>query len=341
MRSVRSFSNAWFVNFNGIGNGCIIVPLLQCFEKAYSSIKYYHTENIFLQDSWFQTRAQLKNLKGFSPLVWRKFQKIYWKNIISFINQNQIDLIINLRNEGPKYDVDYYRFKEKYSYVVYWDLDFNKIQKRKRQQNLTQDIIKLFESKAIDMSYYNPFWLNKFCRKNRKNIGFGLAASQQNKRWPEEKWVRLGKLLSKEPHRKIILFPGESQDEIDQAMNIKKELQSMVTVSFFTDNLKNITKKIGNLACFVSNDTGMLHISAAIGIYTIGLYTNTDPSVWSPYNKKNFFIFENKFMKKCSHRKNYCGNCLHYYSVCPAMKKFGDDINPKQVAKSIEIILSS
>jgi len=66
---------SWFVNFGGIGNGIAIAPILRCFEERFPATRYLHTENPVLASDWFTSRAGLKNLAGFSPVGWRRFNR--------------------------------------------------------------------------------------------------------------------------------------------------------------------------------------------------------------------------------------------------------------------------
>ena len=149
-------------------------------------MNYYHTENQVLANSWFLEKVGLKNLKGFSPVAWRRFKEEDWTAINSFVREKDIDLIVNLRNEGPRYDTGYYRFKEvseKKTPLAFWDLDFGIIEHRTKHQNLTGDILEFFKTKGVDISAYNPKWLSPIRRvENRgRGIGFGMAASQTQK----------------------------------------------------------------------------------------------------------------------------------------------------------------
>lgn len=332
---MKTYKNAWFINFTGIGNGIIIAPILKCFEKSYPTTDYFHSENEILSDRWFVEKAGLEKLKGFSPIAWRRFSKENWVSIFDFINKNKIDLIVNLRNEGPDYDTGYYEFKDfliRDHKIDFWDLDFNLIKNRQAQENLTSDILNLLQIKGIDVSKYEPQWLfSEKTNVNKEGIGFGMAASQKNKRWPTQKWVELAQESLKAYNQKIILFHGLSQEEIDQALLVQEYVGSDKCELVGRQELKDITVMLGKLKCFISNDTGLLHISSATGTYTIGLYMSTDPNIWSPYFKTNFSSCVNIFMKKCPARKIYCGNCFHYYDPCPSIIKYGDSIDPKQV----------
>jgi len=329
---------AWFINFTGIGNGITITPLLQCFENSYPITEYFHSENEILSDKWFIEKARLKRLKGFSPIAWRRFNREDWDKIVDFVNQNQIDLIVNLRNEGPKYDTGYYEFKKflKQDHdVAFWDLDFNIIENREKQENLTGNLLKMFQQQGVDISHYESRWLSVYS-EDKSGIGFGMAASQKNKRWSTHKWVELAKKILKKYDQKIILFHGLSQEETDQAIEVQKNIGLSRCELINHQELSRIAVMLGKLKCFISNETGLLHICSAAGTPTIGLYISTDPNIWAPYNKTNFLYCNNVFMEKCHARKIYCGNCFHYYDPCPAITQYGDSISPKQVFELVK-----
>lgn len=242
-----------------------------------------------------------------------------------------------MRNEGPQYDIGYYKFKEnalkKRMDLDFWDLDFDVIERRTFHQNLTGDILALFREHSIDVLDYNSKWLKSICKDKdeRRNIGFGMAASQVNKRWPTAKWIELANRIITNTNQNIILFPGKSEGEIKDAIYVCEQIGKKRCKIIYGQSLKNVALQIGELFCFVSNDTGLLHLAAAINIPTVGLYVNTKSEIWSPYDKINFTAFQNSFIKKCPDQKSYCGNCFHYYEICPAIKKYGDDIDSDKV----------
>ena len=338
---MATYKHVWFINFTGIGNGIVIAPILKCFEESYPTTKYFHSENEILSDGWFIEKAGLKRLRGFSPTIWRRFNREDWDKIVDFVNKNQIDLIVNLRNEGPKYDTGYYEFKKFLKQdqdVTFWDLDFDIIEKRKKQENLTGDILKIFQQQGVNISHYESRWLSIY-GGDKSGIGFGMAASQKNKRWPTHKWIELTQTILKNYDQKIILFHGLSQDETDQTIEVQKAIGPSRCELIKHQGLSHIAIMLGNLKCFISNDTGLLHICSATGTPAIGLYTSTDPDIWTPYDKTTFLYCTNNFMKKCPARKIYCGNCFHYYDPCPAIIQYGDNISPKQVFGLIKEII--
>ena len=195
----------------------------------------------------------------------------------------------------------------------------------------------MLEKNGINIENYNPNWLSS--KNKRKNIGFGITASQNSKKWPLEKWIELARKINETSNQKIILFPGTSKEDLEKAKEIRKAIDMDKCKIIFQKTLPFVTKEIGKLTCFISNDTGLLHISSATATPTIGIYTATDPKVWSPYNKTKFLFFTNRFMKKCPAPKKHCGNCFHYYDSCPAIVKYGDSISPKQVFNTMKKLI--
>ena len=334
-----SHKRTWFINFNGIGNGIIVAPILKCIEESIPDMKYYHTENSILSDKWFIKHAKLRNLVGFSPIKWRRFDKAYWKDIIEFLDKNKINLIVNFRNQGPKYDKKYFTLKKLLTKrgIEFWDLDFKIIEKREKQKNFAKDIMSMLIEHRISMKVYNSQWLPG--KIKRKSIGFGIMASQKNKKWPQEKWIALGKMILSKRKERIVLFAGTTLEDIETARRIRTAIGNKKCKIVFNSSLSDVGKYLGKLKLFISNDTGLLHMACAAKTPTIGLYTATDPKIWSPYTKTKFIAYANKFMKKCPLNRVHAGNCSHYYNSCPIIAKYGDGISQNKVFDSIKKII--
>jgi ADP-heptose:LPS heptosyltransferase len=46
--------------------------------------------------------------------------------------------------------------------------------------------------------------------------------------------------------------------------------------------LRQVAALFRHLTLYVGNDTGTLHLAAAVGAPTLGLFGPTDPAVWAP-----------------------------------------------------------
>ncbi len=90
-------------------------------------------------------------------------------------------------------------------------------------------------------------------------------------------------------YQKEIIFFGAPSDRKD----IDKIRELMKNKSYiYTASLKKAFYMIRKCPIFVSNDTGPMHIAAAQGCKTIGLFGPNTPSLWAPYGKENISIFK-------------------------------------------------
>jgi heptosyltransferase-2 len=122
-------------------------------------------------------------------------------------------------------------------------------------------------------------------------VGFcaSVGASVKAREWPKENFRELAaRILGAEGNVRIILTgTGE-----DFALN-----------EYIRDGdprIVNLSGKIGlpELFClaarmdaFVSNDTGPMHVAAAQGVRTLGLFGPNTPTLYRPYGERNAFIY--------------------------------------------------
>ncbi|MBI4379399.1 MAG: glycosyltransferase family 9 protein [Nitrospinae bacterium] len=119
-------------------------------------------------------------------------------------------------------------------------------------------------------------------------IGFhaGSNSDQPEKRWSKEKFIDLGKYLSKEYKAKVIIvgsagekeFAGDIAEKIN-GVNLAGETTVMQTAAL-----------IHRCKIFISNDTGPMHIAAAVGTPVVALFGPTDPCINGPYTDKAVIV---------------------------------------------------
>ena len=92
----------------------------------------------------------------------------------------------------------------------------------------------------------------------------------ESKHWPIERWINLASLLGSEGLEVLISW-GNVRERKD-AEAIASETASVVLPRM---SLKELASKLGESMVTVGVDTGLTHLSAAIGTSTIGLYGPT------------------------------------------------------------------
>lgn len=101
------------------------------------------------------------------------------------------------------------------------------------------------------------------------------------KRWPIEKYIRLIQVLSLDWGFQVVLVGGK--EDMNAGLAIKAAIPRTVTAVGVL-KLAETAALLKQCRLLIGNDSGPLHLGAAIGTKTIGLFGPTDPKQFYPYN---------------------------------------------------------
>ncbi len=103
----------------------------------------------------------------------------------------------------------------------------------------------------------------------QKIVLINPGATDLKRRWPAEKFSTLGEELRKLGH-KILYNIGPNEEKlIDQ---IKSRFHSLNDVFFISPSLQELPGILAQCALVISNDTGTLHLSMALGTPSVALF---------------------------------------------------------------------
>lgn len=156
--------------------------------------------------------------------------------------------------------------------------------------------IQFYVSEKDDL--FGRDFICKIHRQKEKIIGIIPSGGWQSKRCDAVKWVEICRALS-EKYNVIFLIlwgPGDEKD----AEFIKTELDTLAVLAPKTD-LPEMTGLIKNCHLIIANDSGPMHISAALGIPTLGIFGPTNPKAHGPYSlNSDYIIKEDLFCIICN-----------------------------------------
>lgn len=322
-------STALIVNHNGLGNGILTLPLLQRLEEAWPSLDYYHIDNPVLNISPFTGSLGLNRLKGLVPPLWRRFSEPDHEDILQFIAEHKVDIIINLRNELPEYDTGYAQFKEKApDGLQFWDMDFDAIRRRPVLRHCVHEQLDIFEQRGLDMNGIRWQWMRDHFTPAGPHadnaVGFFICASQDNKMWPEFNWIALGHDVLEYSDASLVLFSGSRPEEQSLAARLAQTLNQVFPhrcqVSH-DESFYDFCSSLSRVSLLVSNDSVGVHAAAALDVPVLGLYFSTFAEVWGGMSDR-FFYLQSDLGLHCPFQKTVSGNCLYYYGGCPAPCKY-------------------
>jgi ADP-heptose:LPS heptosyltransferase len=130
-------------------------------------------------------------------------------------------------------------------------------------------------------------WFRDNHLMDRIVVAINPNCGRENERWGIERFAALSDRIVKEFNASILLVwgPGEEKDaaRLRSLMKSPSLLLPKTTLPQSAAFLKRCTY-------FVSNDSGPMHIGAAVGVPTLGIFGPVNPRLQGPYGKQNRWV---------------------------------------------------
>lgn len=189
---------------------------------------------------------------------------------------------------------------------------------------------------AEDEAFVNDFLNKNNLKKNDFLVGVapGAAESAKSRTWPIENYIKLIEELIKKQNAKVILI-GSKNEKILSNEIIKKLNDKNIIDSIRKLNLRQLFCLMTRLNLFIGNDAGAMHIAAAQGAKTIGLFGPNLPVRFAPYGQGNIAIYKGEiceFSPCINVHKGEVPDCLYPksskdYQKCMKNIGVGDVLN--------------
>lgn len=154
---------------------------------------------------------------------------------------------------------------------------------------------------------------------DKKYIAVAPGANMPVKCWALEKYAVLLEAIVKKYNYTPVYFCGENERTFCECLS-----KRVPGISIIGKPLPEVENAMRKCQAYLGNDTGLIHLAAALKLPCIGIYSNRDiHGPWEPYSAKKLIIYP----KPCD-----CTGCLK--TQCD--KQCIDEIQPKQVLEAIE-----
>ncbi len=149
------------------------------------------------------------------------------------------------------------------------------------------------------------------------------------KRWPLDRFAAVAHTLIQQHKAHILLFGGP--DEQDQ----KQELTNLIgaNCSVVTAPLLTTATYLKQCNLMISNDSGLMHIAAAVGIPTLGIFGPTDERKTGPRGIKSYIVRAENTQPVYNTEQSYSLGKESHSSILA--------VTPEMVVKRIEEVFSS
>ena len=133
----------------------------------------------------------------------------------------------------------------------------------------------------------------------------------QSKRWGTEKFASLCDVLSSEYGVKTVIIGGP--EDIRTACKVKTLMRTTPIITACSTTIKGLAALLSKAKVLVTNDSGPMHIAAALNVPVVAIFGPTDPGRTGPYGKGNIVVRKEMPCSPCF--KKYCRDLLCMESV--------------------------
>ncbi len=128
-----------------------------------------------------------------------------------------------------------------------------------------------------------------------------MGARWESKRWPVERFAEVARRAVSEFGAGIIAVGAAEDRPLAEAL--RRDLGAIPTLDLCgRTNLLQLAAVARRADLFLSNDTGPIHLAAAVGALVVGVYTSTDPLLTGPYGS-NVAVVRSGVQRPARHYK--------------------------------------
>jgi len=276
------------------------------------------------------------------------YSEIDKKILIEKIKNNYYDLFIELPQDQSTFisqirNMIVVKFMFKINYAFGWEVGSTKVFRKQQEKSFTftnerQRLLDILKKNGLTSSK-QEFHLNitendtevvtDLIKKNNlsdrsKNIAFVIGAKRPSNRWPIKYFREVAVYFSKKGFKIIIIGGKEDQEFSSRLLEVANtyDLTGKLTPMQSAVMLKNCRQTL-------SNDTGPMHLSYAVGTPVVAIFSARDyPNKWFP-PEGNIVL-----------RDNDIGCSVCFTESC-ADNQCMKSITPKNVIRSLEDILQT
>jgi lipopolysaccharide heptosyltransferase II len=261
--------------------------------------------------------------------------------LIGMVRQRRYDMVIDLfgnprtalvaRLSRARYRVGY-RFRQRtYAYNIVVDPRGGKVHNTQFNLDALEaigvpivDRTVQFRFSREDEAYVDRFLEGAF-RGGERIAGINMGGGWYTKRWGLEHYAALADRLVDDFNVRILLLWGPGQ--FADAERVQALMKRTAAIPPAT-SLKQLGALIRHCSFVVSNDSGPMHLAAAVGTPVLGIFGPTNPALQGPYGSQHLTVRkEGLDCLGCNLTKCPIGN------ICMV------DLSVEEVLRSVRILL--
>ena len=206
--------------------------------------------------------------------------------LINTLRSEHYDLVVNLRDS----------FVARCIGAEHWGLV-----RGDRERHAVVRYLEVLCKRGVDITDANPclqltkteqsaafhFFTDSGVNSEKTIIGIHPGGNWIYKLWNAEKYAELANVLSYEINATILLFGGPNERDLQAQV---ESLMRTPPILVKTENLREVAALIAACDVYIGNDTGPMHIAAALGTAVVALFGSTHHIRSGPYGEQHTVV---------------------------------------------------
>ncbi|MHB1938689.1 MAG: glycosyltransferase family 9 protein [Acidobacteriaceae bacterium] len=136
------------------------------------------------------------------------------------------------------------------------------------------------------------------------NCSFGATGEQRPlyRRWPTERFADLATALAGNQRNLTVVLTGAKSEPL--IADFRKKFDGRVVEALDLGGLERTATLLRHCDLLISSDTGIMHLGAAMGTPTVGLFGPNTPVCWAPVGPRATYVYPTR---------QPCSPCMNSY----------------------------
>ncbi len=265
----------------GVGDMVIFTPYIQAISKKFNSPITLLAKNSSKADDLFSEDSSVKKIIKLDGNL-DKLSGFF--KLANILKKEKFDKVF-IFNSSLRYKIlaKFIGIKSIHQYPLFLRKDIIFQSGKIFCENVLGNVITSESKLKLNASYVETAKIKYGMDPNQKHIVLGLSASGNTKKWGLDNFLNLAKKLLEKNKCKFYLAVGLQENE-----TVKKFENFLGDhhVSFSNLSIKEILPILANTDVYVGNDTSFMHLSAAVGVKSFGIFVDSPAYSYSGYSER-------------------------------------------------------
>ena len=234
------------------------------------------------------------------------------------LRAERYDMAVVLRNasqsnfmayfSGARYRIGRRSERKRFSFTLTHGVNFHDPKGTKHETERNMDVARLAgvgdgsRELVLRLSEEERAWARDFLPvvTPRVLVGIHPGGSSFDKLWPAENFAHIANRLIQDFGAKIALFGGRGEEDLVRSIQDKMTHPPVLATGI---QLRQFAALVAECSLFLCNDSGPMHIAAALKVPTVAIFGPTDHVRWKPHSENAVIVRQDMDCWPCSAHK--------------------------------------